>query len=147
MATRRTSLAITLIVGTGTCSAGHRTATAFVPSPPPLVSSPNGASRACTIGGRREDIGTADNTCNRLRPAQPRRNGPLHMFVGFQDDRTPRNHELGRPSDDPYGREDFRGIHSHDIPWREHMPNAANDDASTPTHDRSSTSSRVCGAV
>mmetsp|Transcript_6295 Transcript_6295/g.17590 ORF Transcript_6295/g.17590 Transcript_6295/m.17590 type:complete len:622 (-) Transcript_6295:88-1953(-) len=152
--TRRTSLAITLIVG----GAGHHAANAFVPSPSLL--STNGATRTTrTTGGRiagttgaiaiatstgatrrHEDIGT-DSTRNRRRQQS---SGPLHMFVGFQDDRAPRNREPGLPGDDPYGRgggggagggygrEDFRGIHSHDIPWRDHMPNAANDDGMEP---------------
>ena len=112
-------------------------ANAFAPSPS-LLSSPSGGGRSThesTTGGRIAGTGSvathaADST------SATSSNGPLHMFVGFQDDRAPRNHEQGRqtlPGNDPYGRdgysrEDFRGIHSHDMPWREHMPNAANDD-------------------
>jgi len=149
--TRRTSLAITLIVG----GAGIRGANAFVPSRSLLSADGGPNARAASTGGRIAGTGTgsiihvlattstsarrkeeADSTHrNRRRQQHLSRpsNGPLRMFVGFQEDRAPRNHELGLPGSDPhggrgYGREDFRGIHSHDIPWREHMPNAANDD-------------------
>ena len=119
--TRRTSLAISLIFG------GGHVANAFVPPSPSLLSTSGAghSTHASTTGGRiagtgsvathaaastsattrrRED--TYLSTCIRSRQQQRQQqsnNGPLHMFVGFQDYRAPRNHEQGRlPGNDPY---------------------------------------------
>ena len=48
------------------------------------------------------------------------------MFIEFQG-RDYQDSDEHYGDQDPY-MENFRGIHSHEIPWREHMPNAANDD-------------------
>lgn len=48
------------------------------------------------------------------------------MFIEFQD-RSYRDEDDHYRDQDPY-RDNFRGIHSHEIPWRSRMPNAANED-------------------
>mmetsp|Transcript_8099 Transcript_8099/g.17515 ORF Transcript_8099/g.17515 Transcript_8099/m.17515 type:complete len:598 (-) Transcript_8099:274-2067(-) len=52
---------------------------------------------------------------------------PLKMFIEFKG-RGYQDNDEHYGDHDPYMEENFRGIHSHEIPWREHMPNAANDD-------------------